>query len=564
MTTETAATELPDDLRDVRRRLEQFVAERRMSELIDTVIAVLAQMRDSHNDLAMRLRKALRELYGRKSQKVEASDLSQLLAALGDAVPPSAADAVKPAEPPPGEAAPPEPPGNVPVPPEPPKPPRVRNGRSPLPPNLPRRQKKVPVSDAARVCPLCGKARVCIGHRASETLEFIPARFELIEELREKMACPSCPEGGVATAPSEKVMDRGRPGPGLLATIFTGKFADALPLYRQAQQFARYGVKLSPSTLGDWMSFTLDLLEPVAARIGVRVVGSPYVRGDDTGLRVLDRDHVNGVKRGHVWGFVGLDDGVRLVFYDYAPSWDPEHPAAVLQGFTGYFQGDAYAGYAKMMRDGTEEPLVPAERRMGCAMHIRAKFEEALKAGDKRAAIGLAYFSAIYRIEASCKTDALSPDERKARRDELSLPHVDKLYEWVKDLHPQLVPKTHLFVATQYAINQEEFWRRCFIDGRFEIDNGEIERQLRCVAIGRKNYLFAGSEAGARRLAIGYTLVRNCHMHGVNPLAWATDVIEKIQGGWPKDRLDELLPDRWGKPPPSTPAGLPSAAIDAD
>lgn len=561
MTTATETKELPDDLRDVRRRLEQFAAESRLNELIDTVIAVLAQMRDSHNELAVRLRKALRELYGRKSQKVAASDLSQLLAALGDAAPASAADAVKP---PPDDAAPPAAPGDVPVPPEPPKPPRVRNGRSPLPPNLPRRQKQVPVSEAARVCPLCGGERACIGYRASESLNFIPARFEIVDELREKVACPHCPQGGVETAPSEKVMDRGRPGSGLLATLFAGKFADSLPLYRQAQQFARYGVRLSPSTLGDWMSFTLDLLEPVASRIGVRVVGSSYVRGDDTGIRVLDRDHVSGVKRGHIWGFVGLDDGVPLVFYDYAPTWDPEHPAAVLQGFTGYFQGDAYAGYAKMLRDGTEEPLVPHERRMGCAMHIRAKFEEALKAGDKRAAIGLAYFSAIYRVEASCKADALSPDERKARRDELSLPHVDELYKWVKALHPQLVPKTHLFLATQYAINQEELWRRCFIDGRFEIDNGEIERQLRCVAIGRKNYLFAGSEAGARRLAIGYTLVRNCHMHGVNPLAWATDVIEKIQDGWPNDRLDELLPDRWGKPPPSTPVEPPPVPIDTD
>ena len=223
MTTETATTELPADLRDVRRRLEQFAAESRVDELIDTVIAVLAQMRDSHNELAVRLRKALRELYGRKSQKVDLSDLSKVLAALGDAVPPSAADAVKPAEPPSDEAAPPAPPENVPVPPEPPKPPkppRKLSGRSPLPPNLPRRQKKVPVSDAARVCPHCGRDRACIGYRTSEILEFVPARFELIEELREKMACPYCPEGGVVTAPSEKVRDRGRPGPGLLATLF--------------------------------------------------------------------------------------------------------------------------------------------------------------------------------------------------------------------------------------------------------------------------------------------------------------------------------------------------------
>ncbi|XXU24488.1 transposase [Sorangium sp. So ce887] len=202
-----------------------------------------------------------------------------------------------------------------------------------------------------------------------EVLEFVPAQFRILAEQREKLACPRCPEQGVTTADSEKVMDRGRPGPGLLASIIVEKFEDAMPLYRQAQQYARFGVSLSPSTLGEWSAFALDVLAPVAKRIQERVLGACYVRADDTGMRVLDRDHPAGVKRGHMWAFVGAE----LVTFVYAPDWQPKHPAALLQGFTGYLQGDGYAGYAAMLRGGDDgERIVPEERRLGCGMHISA------------------------------------------------------------------------------------------------------------------------------------------------------------------------------------------------
>jgi transposase len=569
-TAATSTTKLADDLRDVRRKLEQLVTEGRVADLIEMVMELLARMRDTNNALTVRLQNALRELYGKKSQKVSKETLASLLAALGHDVPPSAAEAAT-APTPDGGAAPcaaspeagsataaaPEG-GNVPQPPEPPKPPHGRGGRSPLPRELPRRKRTVKVPEAQRICPRCGATLIVIGYRPSgEILEFVPAHFEVIEEQREKLACPHCPEQGVVTAPSEKVMERGRPGPGLLAHILVRKFVDSMPLYRQTQEYEREGVSLSPSTLGDWSAFGLDVLAPVARRIWERVVGSSYMRGDDTGMRVLDRDHPSGVKLGHIWAFVGADfaqtaadgaptqDATMLVTFHYAPTWKAEHPQALLQDFTGYFQGDGYAGYAAMLHDDDGEPIVPEARRLGCGMHIRAKFEKAAKAGDARAAVALAYFKAIYRVEQACKDEALPPDARKARRDEQSMPYVDELYKWIHELHPSLVPKTPLYVATQYAINQEAAWRRCFTDGRFEIDNGEVERRLRLVALGRKNYLFAGSEKGAERLAIAYTVFGSCNMNGVNPLAWATDVIGKLQDGWPQKRLDELLPDRW-------------------
>jgi transposase len=540
----SAPTKLPDDLAAVRRKLEQLGDEGRVDELITLVIELLARMRDSHNALATRLANALRELYGRKSQKVRAEDLSSLLAALGPDAPASAVEAATPTppSPPPPEG------GVVPSPSEPPKPPRGRGGRSPLPDTLPRRPRRVPVPDAERRCPHCGAERVCIGQRTSDVLEFVAAHFEIVEEQREKLACPRCPEGGVATAPSEKIMDRGRPGPGLLANLVVKKFQDAMPLYRQSQEYERYGVSLSPSTLGDWAAFALDVLAPVARRILERALDAFYVRADDTGLRVLDRDHPEGVHLGHLWAFVG--DG--LVAFSYAPNWKADHPAQLLARFTGYLQGDGYAGYGAMLRDdATGELLVPEERRLGCGMHLRAKFEKAAKTGDARAAVALAYFKAIYRVEEACKKEALGPELRKARREEQSLPRVDELYRWIRAIHPGLVPKTPLYIATQYALNQEAAWRRCFTDGRFEIDNGEVERQIRRVALGRKNYLFAGSEKGAQRIAVAYTVLGSCHMHGVNPLAWATDVLRKLQDGWPVQRLDELVPDVWTRLAPS-------------
>jgi transposase len=533
----TTTTELPDDLRDVRRKLEQLAVTGRIDDLIELVVELLARMRASNNSLATRLANALRELYGRKSQKVDHETLSNLLNSLGKDAPASAAEAAGPPPTAPEK-------GNVPQPPEPPKPPRSGAGRSPLPAKLPRKPRKVRVPAAERACPSCGTERVCIGYRTSEILEFKPAEFWIIEEQREKLVCPRCPQQGVTTAPSEKVMDRGRPGPGLLANILVEKFVDAMPLYRQTQAYARDGVSLSPSTLGDWSAFAIDALAPVAERITQRVLGDSYLRADDTGMRVLDRDHPNGVKLGHIWAFVGSS----LVAFAYAPNWKADHPAALLHDFTGYLQGDGYAGYAAMLRDEESgEPIVPEDRRLGCGMHIRAKFEKAAKANDARAAVAIAYFKAIYRVEEACKEEGLSAEARYERRARESLPRVDELYAWIRDLHPRLVPGSLLHAATRYALNQEEAWRRCFSEGRFEIDNGEVERQIRRVALGRKNYLFAGSDKGAQRLAIAYTLFNSCHRRGVNPLAWATDVLGKLQDGWPRDRLDELLPDAWVK-----------------
>lgn len=537
----SSQAQLPSDLADVRRLLEQLAVEGRVDELIELVVTLLAEMRDKNTALAVRLGKALRQLYGRKSEKISSEQLALLFKKLGDDAPSDAAAATDTPQVSDPQASPDQPAPPVPPPPAPPK--RRRGGRTPLPAHLPRETRVVPVPEAERTCAICGAEKKCVGHYTSEILDFVPAQFRIIEERREKLECAHCPEQAV-TAISEKVMDRGRPGPGLLAMLLVEKFDDSMPLYRQAQQYARFGVSLSTSTLGDWSAFALDVLEPVAELIRGRVFDAFYIRTDDTGMRVLDRDHPNGVKRGHIWGFVGAG----LVYFFYAPDWKAKHPAVLLDGFTGHLQGDAYAGYSAMLRKGNDNtPVVPEERLIGCGMHIRSKFEKVVRAGDARGAVVLKFFKDIYQIEADCKAEGVSPDERLARRQKLSLPIVDKMYKWIRDIHESAVPNTPIFAATQYALNQEKAWRLCFTDGRFEIDNGEIERQIRRIAVGRKNYLFAGSDKGAERLAIGYTVFGSCRMHDVNSFEWARDVISKLQAGWPRSRLDELVPDVWAQ-----------------
>lgn len=518
----------------LRRRFASLVAEGRSDDMIELVLELLDHARRSNDALTARLGQLLRQLAGRKSEKVDPAQLALLLESLGAAVPPSAREAAAEASAKDDTVAQPEAPAKR----------TGHKGRRPLPANLPRERVDVLVPEPLRVCLECGKAKACIGHIRSEVLEFSPAHFKIVEERREKLACTDC-ESGVVSAPSEKVMDRGRPGPGLLAHIVVGKFQDGLPLYRQAQGYRRLGVTLSESTLGDWSGFSCDVLLPIARRLKHLLLAKDYLQGDDTGLRVLDRDHVDGVKRGHMWAYVAS----KMVVFDYTPDWKKEGPALFLQDFHGMLQADGYAGFDEALRLPRGSPPEDGElRRLGCAMHIRRKFENAADAGDTRGAVALAYFAKIYRIEASCKTDGLEPEQRHARRQEQSVPVVDELYKWVRDLHPTAVPGTLLHDATRYALNQEQRWRRCFTNGRFEIDNGEPERQLRRVALGRKNFLFAGSDKGAERIAVAYTILGTCHMNGINPLAYLTDVISKLQAGWPKARLDEILPQNWTPP----------------
>src|SRR5688572_6079547 len=260
--------------------------------------------------------------------------------------------------------------------------------------------------------------------------------------------------------------------------------------------------------------------------------------------------------RGHLWCFVGTDStrATERVGYGYTQSWEADEIADWLGAIDGFMQGDGYAGYSTEVEDeetGETFVLMPDERRLGCGMHIRSKFHDALLAQDKRAAIPLQHFADLYEIEAECKEQGLDPSARLEQRRRRSLPLLDALDHWVEEVHPKLLPKSPLRRATTYAKNQREFFRRCFDDGRFEIDNGRVERRIRNFAVGRRNYLFTGSVRGGERLAIAYTLVDNCTILGADPYRYLVDVITKLEGGWPLRRLSELLPWRWSSEQPA-------------
>lgn len=516
------------DLDAVRALLEDLASKGRTDEAIDLAVDLLGRVRDDNTALHVRLMQALRDRYGRRSEKVSAEQLRLFLDQIAEEVP---AGAVPSADAPADEEK------------------KKRNrkpkqGRKPLPAHLPREPYIVPVPADQRCCTECGAEKKTIGYLDSEVLEFRPARFVVLVPRREKVACPKC-EAHVSIADDDKLAPRMRPGPGLLADLIVGKWQDALPIERQADRYKRLLVDLPASTLVDWAAFGLDMLAPVARRIAQLVLGSTYIQADDTTLKVLDPSRKPAVKRGHLWAFVGMD--VKLTSFLYAPNWAADDPADFLSVFTGHLQGDGYAGFDKILEppEGDTEPIVSGERRLGCGMHIRRRFENAAKLGDARGAVALAYFRKLYAIEEACKAQGLSHEQRHVRRQTESMPIVRELYAWIEKLHPTLVPSSKIYDATRYAMKQKDAWLRCFTDGKFEIDNGEVERQLRRVGVGRNNFLFAGSDQGAVRAAIAYTVLASCRMHNADPFAYVRDVLEKIGDGWPQARLDELLPQSW-------------------
>jgi len=403
------------DLTDVEQKLRELAAEGRTDELIAMVIDLLAQVQRDNTALAARLHSALRQLYGRKSEKLSVDQLSFLFDELGDTAPQSAQEVVD-------EAVAADADGAVQQPEQSPRPAGKRGGkRTPLSEKLPRRKRVVRVHDELRVCASCGNEKEVFDHITSEILEFIPAQFIVIEEHREKLVCKQC-GNGVVTADSTKPMDRGRPGAGLLAAVLVSKGQDSQPLYRQCQIYQRGEVQLSDSTLGDWFAFGADVIEPIAKRLRAFALGSLVLGADDTGLPVQEKNNPkHKTKRGHLWAYVGYRDDGNVVVFDYTPTWEATGPRKFLAPFRGILQGDGYAGFKQALTRERGDPLVPEERRLACGMHLRRKFEAAKDAGDARGAIAMAYFRKLYDVERQCKNEHVSYDERHARRQEYSL-----------------------------------------------------------------------------------------------------------------------------------------------
>jgi hypothetical protein len=343
----------------------------------------------------------------------------------------------------------------------------------------------------------------------------------------------------VIAPPAPKPIEGGTPGPGLLADVVVRKYKDHCPLYRMSQIYERSGVHLAPSTLADWVAAAANLLEPVALVLRDRTLASFVLSLDDTGLRVLDREAPDGAKRGHLWTYIG--DG-QVLFCSYTPNWEAEGPCAILNlKRGGIIQGDGYAGYGKAtVFTGPDPP-----KRAGCLAHARRKFVVAMQAGDVRATVAVSLIAKLYQIEEQARRDKLDSPTLTERRQTLSKPIMAELHQWVGKLHGTVLPKTPLGKALTYAVRQWAMLELFLEDGRIPIDNNHVERALRPVAVGRKNWLFAGSDEAAKRAAVLMTIIGNCTLNGVPVKDYLVDVIMRLANGWPQSRIAELLPAAW-------------------
>jgi transposase len=419
--------------------------------------------------------------------------------------------------------------------------------RRPLPEHLPREEI---VHHPGTVCPGCGSTRFSkIGEDITEVLEKVPARLKVIRHIRPKLSCRSCERIVQAPAPGLPV-EKGRPGPGLIANVVVGKYLDGLPLYRQSAILAREGVAIERATLADWVGHVAWWVMPLAELIGAEVMAAPVLHTDDTPIAVLAPG--NGRTRtGRLWTYV-VDErpwqGGRApaACYRFSPDRRSERPREHLARFRGVIQADAYSGYEALARSAASRGP-PALTHAACWAHARRKFYDVLEATRSPIAEqALQRIGELYLIEA--EITGQPAEMRLAVRQGRAVPLLDDLRAWLTAQRRRLSAKNALARAIQYALGRWEALIRYAGDGRLAIDNNVAERALRTIAVTRKNFLFLGSEAGGERAAILYTVLETARLNGLDPEAYLADIIDRMASGHPINRLVELLPWNWHRP----------------
>jgi len=410
----------------------------------------------------------------------------------------------------------------------------TKRARMVLPAHLPRETYKILPREQA--CPDCGGTLKPLGEDISEILERVLEHFKVIRQVRPKLACGRCDKIVQAEAPSRPI-ERGIAGPGLLAHVLVSKYSDHLPLYRQAEIYAREGVELDRSTMAEWVGGCSRLLEPLVEALRRHVMSAAKLHSDDTPVPVLAPGRGK-TKTGRLWTYVRDDrpwgdKAPPAVWYAYTPDRKGEHPKAHLSGFTGTLQADAYAGYGRVYEG-------ERVKEAACMAHVRRPFFDLYEAHKSAVAKeALERIAALYAIEEEIR--GRSAEERRAVRNERSKPMLESLKKWFEETLVKLSRKSDTTRAIRYALDRWDAVMLHCDDGRLEIDNSAAERSLRAVVLGRKNYLFAGSDAGGERAAALYGLIGTAKLNGLNPEAYLREVLSRI-ANHPINRIEELLP----------------------
>ncbi len=411
---------------------------------------------------------------------------------------------------------------------------RLRRAPRAFPAHLPR--ETIVHAPASCTCPDCGAAMRKLGEDISEMLDFVPGYFKVLRHVRPKLACGHCARVIQLPAPSRPI-ERGIPAPGLLAQVLTAKYADHCPLYRQQAIYQRSGVDLDRATLADRVGAASQLLAPLADRLGRYVLAAEKVHADDTPVPVLDPGRGK-TKTGRLWTYVRDDRPAAsrdppAVWYRYSPDRKGEHPQAHLKGFRGILQADGYAGYGPVFEG---EQVVEA----ACWAHARRKFYDLyVTERSPLAAEAIRQIGELYVIEREIRGRKSS--ERAQVRQQRAGPLLDALHQWLSATLRMVSTKSELAGAIKYALVRWTALTRYRDDGRIEIDNNTAERSIRPLVLGRRNYLFAGSDAGGERAANIYTLIATARLNDIDPYGYLRNVLERI-AEHPINRIDELLP----------------------
>lgn len=420
---------------------------------------------------------------------------------------------------------------------------RKKKGPKPLPDHLPREDRIIDLPKEEKFCPH-GHSLTQVGQRIVEELEIIPAQMRVIRHIHliysaKDCACADCSGARRAEPEVPRLIEDGRAGPSLIAHVAVSKYGDHCPLYRQSQIFLRDGIDLSRANLSAWMVRGAEFLSPIVEEMRRGLLARSFLQADETPILVFKADKGNKnrrKKKAYLWGYGA--PWAEVVF-EFAMGRGGKYPREFLEDYEGVLQVDDYSGYNGVFAKGEVV-------RLACMAHIRRRFHEALNTSPKESKIILAAIQKLYRIERSMKQEKLTPAAKVERRRKEALPILDMIGKLLVVYSPKFRPQSPLGKAVSYAKKQWHDLKRYVDFGEAEIDNNSIEQTMRPVALGRKNYLFAGSEAGGKAGAIWYSLITTCKRLNINPRDYIQDVLSRVSIH-PASKIAELTPRQWKK-----------------